>query len=81
MTDLSKWPRLRVTGSPVTREQANEILTRRRGSPGRREDARMRGSELAGEDAQEIRARGERERLRARLSALKTAADGGEARG
>jgi hypothetical protein len=28
MTDLTKWPRLLVTGEPVTREQANEILIR-----------------------------------------------------
>lgn len=28
MTDLTKWPRLLVTGEPVTPEQANEILVR-----------------------------------------------------
>lgn len=28
MTDLTKWPRLLVTGEPVTREQANEVLIR-----------------------------------------------------
>lgn len=28
MPDLTKWPRLLVTGTPVTEEQANEILVR-----------------------------------------------------
>lgn len=28
MRDLTKWPRLLVTGNPVTKEQANEILIR-----------------------------------------------------